>query len=198
VRCSFGAQLRYLLVIESTWLGVHEEERAIEGREDGGVSTLDEMLVALMQTHETALFRFLFVLTGDREAALDCTQDTFLRAYHNLDAGKPVNAGWLYKVAHNIDLHGSPPNFLTVVPGSETSGQVWMYGWFRCRGTPSAGWTAESGGIGRMIGTRWANAQSSSGKVELQLQGCDPNRVQIRVVAGYMWQPVGRFDYVRK
>jgi RNA polymerase sigma-70 factor (ECF subfamily) len=37
----------------------------------------------------------------DDDAALDCAQDTFLRAYEHLCKNKPVNAGWLYKVARN-------------------------------------------------------------------------------------------------
>lgn len=76
------------------------EDRVIEGSE----GTLDEQLVELMGRHQTPLYRFLFVLTGDREAALDCTQDTFLRAYDNLRRGKPVNAGWLYRVANNLAM----------------------------------------------------------------------------------------------
>jgi RNA polymerase sigma-70 factor (ECF subfamily) len=89
--------------MESTWLPrdveVTEEERAI-----GEAESLDERLVALMHKHETALYRFLFVLTGEREAALDCTQDTFLRAYDNLSKGKGVNTGWLYTVARNLAM----------------------------------------------------------------------------------------------
>lgn len=32
---------------------------------------------------------------------MDCAQDTFVRAYDNLRKGRPVNAGWLYRVARN-------------------------------------------------------------------------------------------------
>jgi RNA polymerase sigma-70 factor, ECF subfamily len=80
-------------------LRLSEEESSIQDDR-----TVDARLLELMTLHETALYRFLFVLTGEREMALDCTQDTFLRAFNNLSRGKPVNAGWLYKVAHNLAM----------------------------------------------------------------------------------------------
>jgi RNA polymerase sigma-70 factor (ECF subfamily) len=61
----------------------------------------EEQLTDLMSRYETPLFRFLFVLLGDRDTATDCAQDTFVRAYDNLRRGRPVTAGWLYKVARN-------------------------------------------------------------------------------------------------
>ncbi len=54
-----------------------------------------------MDCFELPIYRFLFVMLGDRETAMDCTQDTFIRAYENLRRGRPVNAGWLYTVARN-------------------------------------------------------------------------------------------------
>ncbi|MGH2444041.1 MAG: RNA polymerase sigma factor [Chloroflexota bacterium] len=58
-------------------------------------------LIALMQTHETALYRYLVIFTADREVALDCLQDAFTRAYVQLQRGKSVNTRWLYTVARN-------------------------------------------------------------------------------------------------
>jgi RNA polymerase sigma-70 factor (ECF subfamily) len=63
--------------------------------------TVREVFAALLDRYEQSLFRFLIVLVGDRDSAKDCVQDTFLRAYQNLQRGKPVNAQWLYKVARN-------------------------------------------------------------------------------------------------
>lgn len=62
---------------------------------------VEEQLVRLMNEHERPIYHFLLALLRDGDAALDCAQDTFLRAYEHLRKNKPVNAGWLYKVARN-------------------------------------------------------------------------------------------------
>jgi RNA polymerase sigma-70 factor (ECF subfamily) len=61
----------------------------------------EDMLVQLMDEFERPIYNFLLALVRDPDVALDCTQDTFLRAYQNLTKGKPVNASWLYTVARN-------------------------------------------------------------------------------------------------
>lgn len=60
-----------------------------------------DQLVSLMNHHEQALCNFLNVLLADRDLAMDCTQDTFMRAYQHLERGKPITTAWLYKVARN-------------------------------------------------------------------------------------------------
>ncbi len=63
--------------------------------------SIDEQLNRLISDHERALYNFLLALVRDPEVALDCAQDTFLRAYENLQKNRPVNAPWLFKVARN-------------------------------------------------------------------------------------------------
>jgi DNA-directed RNA polymerase specialized sigma24 family protein len=63
--------------------------------------TIDDQLVRLMNKHEQPIYNFLLALLRDADAALDCAQDTFFRAYENLRKGKPVQAQWLYTVARN-------------------------------------------------------------------------------------------------
>jgi RNA polymerase sigma-70 factor (ECF subfamily) len=63
--------------------------------------SIDDQLVRLIDEHERAIYNFLLALVRDTDVALDCAQDTFVRAYENLRKGKPVNAPWLYKVARN-------------------------------------------------------------------------------------------------
>lgn len=58
-------------------------------------------ITSLIHTHEAPLYRFLAALTGNKEIALDCVQDTFIRAYEHPQRGKSVNTQWLYKVARN-------------------------------------------------------------------------------------------------
>jgi RNA polymerase sigma-70 factor (ECF subfamily) len=62
---------------------------------------VDRQLVELMNAYERPIYNFLLALLRDGDVALDCAQDTFLRAYENLRRGKPVNASWLYTVARN-------------------------------------------------------------------------------------------------
>jgi hypothetical protein len=61
----------------------------------------DAELVRLMNRYERSLYRFLYVLTGSQDVAMDCAQDAFVRAYDNLRRGRPVNAKWLYTVGRN-------------------------------------------------------------------------------------------------
>ncbi|HLJ67064.1 MAG TPA: sigma-70 family RNA polymerase sigma factor [Chloroflexota bacterium] len=72
-----------------------------------GDETAEDLLATLMVRHELPLFRFLYLQLGDADAATDCAQDTFMRAFEQLRRGAPVNAGWLYRVARNraIDEH---------------------------------------------------------------------------------------------
>jgi RNA polymerase sigma-70 factor (ECF subfamily) len=60
-----------------------------------------------MVEHERALYAFVFTLVGDRDAAGDCVQDTFVRAHQNLCRGKDVTPAWLYTVARHraMDEH---------------------------------------------------------------------------------------------
>jgi len=62
-----------------------------EGEPDLEAATepdIDGRLLELMGLHERPLYRFLLVLTGNSEVALDCAQDAFVRAYEMLRKGK--------------------------------------------------------------------------------------------------------------
>jgi RNA polymerase sigma-70 factor, ECF subfamily len=71
------------------------------GRAADDALSVDDQLVRLIAEHERAIYNFLLALVRDADVALDCAQDTFIRAYENLRKGRPVNAPWLYKVARN-------------------------------------------------------------------------------------------------
>lgn len=62
----------------------------------------DGRLVALLDQYELLIYKFAYVRLGDRDLAMDCAQETFLRAFQNLQRGKPVNVQWLYRVARNL------------------------------------------------------------------------------------------------
>ena len=57
----------------------------------------------LVSRWEKRVYNYLLRITGNREDALDLTQDAFLKAYQNLrkldDPGR--FAPWLYRIAHN-------------------------------------------------------------------------------------------------
>jgi RNA polymerase sigma-70 factor (ECF subfamily) len=67
----------------------------------GAVGSCEDQLVRLMEEHERPIYTFLLALLQDADLALDCAQDTFLRAYEHVRKGKPVNTAWLYTVARN-------------------------------------------------------------------------------------------------
>lgn len=62
---------------------------------------VEDQFVQLMNEHERPIYNFLLALLRDADVALDCAQDTFLRAYEHLRRGRPVTSSWLYTVARN-------------------------------------------------------------------------------------------------
>jgi RNA polymerase sigma-70 factor (ECF subfamily) len=57
----------------------------------------------LVSRWEKRVFNYLLRLVGNREDALDLSQDVFLKAYQNLPKlDDPAKfAGWLFRIAHN-------------------------------------------------------------------------------------------------
>ncbi|WP_235822814.1 RNA polymerase sigma factor [Cytobacillus massiliigabonensis] len=51
------------------------------------------------------IFRYVFLMIGDREQSKDILQETFLRAYNNYDSfdGKNVKS-WLFRIARNLTI----------------------------------------------------------------------------------------------
>jgi RNA polymerase sigma-70 factor (ECF subfamily) len=58
----------------------------------------------LVERYQQRLGGYLFHLLGDRDLALDLTQDTFVRAYTALGATRPGLAlrPWLFRIATNL------------------------------------------------------------------------------------------------
>lgn len=57
-----------------------------------------------MQAHQAPVFRFAYLLLGDPDDAEDVTQETFLRAWHNLrrfDRARQLRP-WLFSIAANL------------------------------------------------------------------------------------------------
>ena len=69
--------------------------------EDRSRATIEGELVALMNRYEAPIYAYLMSIVHNRDVALDCAQDTFVRAFHALEKGKVITGSWLYTVAHN-------------------------------------------------------------------------------------------------
>ena len=62
---------------------------------------VEEGLTVLMDRYERPLYTYLVTLLRDEDVAMDCVQDTFIRAYEHLKKGREVTRNWLYTVARN-------------------------------------------------------------------------------------------------
>jgi RNA polymerase sigma-70 factor (ECF subfamily) len=60
----------------------------------------------LVEQHSRAIFRLAFRMTGNEEDAEDVVQETFLRAYKQLDKyeARSSFSTWLYRIASNYSL----------------------------------------------------------------------------------------------
>jgi RNA polymerase sigma-70 factor (ECF subfamily) len=70
------------------------------GREAAAVAA-EEALLRFMEHYERPLYTYLLTLLRDGDTAMDCVQDTFIRAYEHLRKGREVTRNWLYTVARN-------------------------------------------------------------------------------------------------
>jgi RNA polymerase sigma-70 factor (ECF subfamily) len=80
---------------------VVEDEAVLVERAQAGDR---EAFAALVERHQQRLGGYLFHLLGDRDLALDLTQDTFVRAYTAGHATRPGLAlrPWLFRIATNL------------------------------------------------------------------------------------------------
>ena len=76
-----------------------EDADLIQQAARGGVEAYN----LLVSRWEKRVYNYLLRITGNREDALDLTQDVFLKAYQNLrKLDQPGRfAPWLYRIAHN-------------------------------------------------------------------------------------------------
>jgi RNA polymerase sigma-70 factor (ECF subfamily) len=57
----------------------------------------------LVRQWEKPIYNFIVRMIGDREEAMDLCQETFMKAYRELDTLKDLErfSAWLYRIAHN-------------------------------------------------------------------------------------------------
>jgi RNA polymerase sigma-70 factor (ECF subfamily) len=66
---------------------------------DGNASSFSEVI----REYEKTIYSYLFRLCGNKDDAADLTQDTFIKAYNNLNRFN-INMDfrpWIYRIAHN-------------------------------------------------------------------------------------------------
>src|SRR5215210_4956775 len=69
--------------------------RAAMGREDG--------FEELVRRYQRPIAVYVYRMVGDYEAALDLTQEVFIKVYNSLQRYRPEFkfSTWIYKIAHN-------------------------------------------------------------------------------------------------
>jgi RNA polymerase sigma-70 factor (ECF subfamily) len=69
--------------------------RAIDGREDG--------FEELVRRYQRPIAAYVYRMVGDYDAALDLTQEVFIKIYGSLSRYRPEYkfSTWIYKIAHN-------------------------------------------------------------------------------------------------
>ena len=87
--------------------GVPEPEDSDQGliaRAQGGDALA---ITALYGRYRVRVLNYLYRFTGDRMAAEDLVQETFLRVVRHLPSYRPTGsaAGWIYRIAKNLALN---------------------------------------------------------------------------------------------
>ena len=72
--------------------------RAVAGREDG--------FEELVRRYQRPIAAYVYRMVGDYEAALDLTQEVFIKVYGSLSRYRPEFkfSTWIYKIAHNAAI----------------------------------------------------------------------------------------------
>ncbi len=77
------------------------DEKELALRAKNGDKEAFEMLV---RRYQKGLYNYIYRLTGERELAVDFTQEAFLRAYTSMKKYNPSYhfSTWLWRIAHNL------------------------------------------------------------------------------------------------
>src|SRR5918992_3862615 len=72
--------------------------RAMAGREDG--------FEELVRRYQRPIVAYVYRMVGDYDAALDLTQEVFIKVYNSLGRYRPEYkfSTWIYKIAHNAAI----------------------------------------------------------------------------------------------
>ncbi len=77
------------------------EEKELAVRAKNGSKEAFELL---MRRYQKGLYNYIYRLTGQRDLAVDFTQEAFLKAYLSIDKYNPSYnfSTWLWRIAHNL------------------------------------------------------------------------------------------------
>src|ERR671927_1279496 len=72
--------------------------RAVSGRDDG--------FEELVRRYQRPIVSYVYRMIGDYEAALDLTQEVFIKVYNSLARYRPEYkfSTWIYRIAHNAAI----------------------------------------------------------------------------------------------
>lgn len=95
-----------------------DESKLIQRATQGDAAAWEPLMLA----HQEPVFRLAYLFLGDADDAEDITQETFLRAYHNLkrfDSTRPLRP-WLLSIAANLakNRHRSAARYLAALTRS--------------------------------------------------------------------------------
>ncbi len=78
----------------------------------------------LMQRYEQKLLRYVGYQVRDADLTADIVQETFIKAYQNLQSYKPAYpfSAWLYRIAHNHMINTLKQQRRTVADDIEKNG----------------------------------------------------------------------------
>lgn len=77
------------------------------------VITKDKQLFShIISRYQDKLLRYAFYLTGDDPLSADVVQETFIKAYINLNSFNPKKkfSSWIYRIAHNLTINSFKKN----------------------------------------------------------------------------------------
>ncbi len=79
------------------------ERALIEEIREGSAAAFED----LMKTYEALVYRASFYYTGNRDDALDVTQEVFVKAYRRIESftGSGSFKAWLLRITHNESLN---------------------------------------------------------------------------------------------
>jgi RNA polymerase sigma-70 factor, ECF subfamily len=98
---------RLAQLADTLWLAVGQQSPTGRTIPADGAAERPQQFDDLFQRYEREIYAYLWRLTGDRHAASDICQETFLRAWQHFDTIRAYEqpVAWLLRVATNLALN---------------------------------------------------------------------------------------------
>lgn len=103
--------------------------------------------------------------------------------------GRPMTVRLVTEPLPRVSLRVSPTVSLTVSPAPARNARLWWDGWFSCGGNPQVTAGPLNIANGRFL---------APNAVRFPSVACNPQRLELHLVAGWVGHPATRVEYVRK